>query len=105
MIRRPPRSTLFPYTTLFRSVYRDVLERLRAIPGVDAVSAASPLPFASWQVMRRVGRAEQPEIPGIVATQQTALPGYLPLVGTQLRQGRDFTAEDIAAKRPVVIVD
>src|SRR2546430_4657498 len=23
MIRRPPRSTLFPYTTLFRSAYRD----------------------------------------------------------------------------------
>src|SRR5256885_12480336 len=23
MIRRPPRSTLFPYTTLFRSVYRN----------------------------------------------------------------------------------
>src|SRR2546426_2180192 len=28
MIRRPPRSTLFPYTTLFRSVL-DVGERLR----------------------------------------------------------------------------
>src|SRR5258708_37844886 len=29
MIRRPPRSTLFPYTTLFRSgvVFRDVTER------------------------------------------------------------------------------
>src|SRR3712207_7615024 len=26
MIRRPPRSTLFPYTTLFRSIGRDVLE-------------------------------------------------------------------------------
>src|SRR2546429_1272507 len=25
MIRRPPRSTLFPYTTLFRSVLRDML--------------------------------------------------------------------------------
>src|SRR3989442_7168598 len=24
MIRRPPRSTLFPYTTLFRSIYRIV---------------------------------------------------------------------------------
>src|SRR3712207_7926455 len=24
MIRRPPRSTLFPYTTLFRSAYHDV---------------------------------------------------------------------------------
>src|SRR3712207_7870103 len=40
MIRRPPRSTLFPYTTLFRSdepVRRDVLEQesdslLRATP-------------------------------------------------------------------------
>src|SRR2546429_3243589 len=45
MIRRPPRSTLFPYTTLFRSLYRrgtpyfyafDILELrgkdLRALP-------------------------------------------------------------------------
>src|SRR5690348_17949802 len=24
MIRRPPRSTLFPYTTLFRSLYRNI---------------------------------------------------------------------------------
>src|SRR3712207_8107675 len=28
MIRRPPRSTLFPYTTLFRSRHRHVLGRL-----------------------------------------------------------------------------
>src|SRR2546430_8266071 len=27
MIRRPPRSTLFPYTTLFRSVGAEMLER------------------------------------------------------------------------------
>src|SRR3712207_8511439 len=27
MIRRPPRSTLFPYTTLFRSVLRHVVPR------------------------------------------------------------------------------
>src|SRR5256885_13298078 len=26
MIRRPPRSTLFPYTTLFRSIRRDFVE-------------------------------------------------------------------------------
>src|SRR2546430_9494019 len=30
MIRRPPRSTLFPYTTLFRSTFR-----VAAIPGRD----------------------------------------------------------------------
>src|SRR2546427_8705200 len=32
MIRRPPRSTLFPYTTLFRS-----RERLRSLVGLEAV--------------------------------------------------------------------
>src|SRR2546425_4749544 len=38
MIRRPPRSTLFPYTTLFRS-HRDVLQRRRVAVqrgGLDA---------------------------------------------------------------------
>src|SRR3712207_8523218 len=30
MIRRPPRSTLFPYTTLFRSLYLPVLPALTA---------------------------------------------------------------------------
>src|SRR3712207_8909315 len=34
MIRRPPRSTLFPYTTLFRSKY----EPERTIAGISAVS-------------------------------------------------------------------
>src|SRR5256885_3425666 len=31
MIRRPPRSTLFPYTTLFRSNARAVLEALAGV--------------------------------------------------------------------------
>src|SRR2546430_6757160 len=31
MIRRPPRSTLFPYTTLFRSVPREKLQEASAI--------------------------------------------------------------------------
>src|SRR3712207_8731882 len=29
MIRRPPRSTLFPYTTLFRSALRDILQDVK----------------------------------------------------------------------------
>src|SRR3712207_4553891 len=47
MIRRPPRSTLFPYTTLFRSLVPDpradrgadgaVLRRLRPVPEVTGV--------------------------------------------------------------------
>src|SRR5438874_8154397 len=38
MIRRPPRSTLFPYTTLFRSRERDALDRLDlAVVNADVV--------------------------------------------------------------------
>src|SRR5688572_31240697 len=43
MIRRPPRSTLFPYTTLFRSLHRGggnvEAEPVRAIPLGQAVAA------------------------------------------------------------------
>src|SRR3712207_7378775 len=41
MIRRPPRSTLFPYTTLFRSENRD-----DAPPEVDGVDLRLPHPDA-----------------------------------------------------------
>src|SRR2546430_5658324 len=49
MIRRPPRSTLFPYTTLFRSVERErgatlesSVELLRAIAGVLDIRTVFP---------------------------------------------------------------
>src|SRR2546422_7033920 len=38
MIRRPPRSTLFPYTTLFRSLLHDLLEPTPARPKSHAHS-------------------------------------------------------------------
>src|SRR5688572_32123468 len=60
MIRRPPRSTLFPYTTLFRSNYRQTIndnlliiamienpagvamaEKIAAVPGIDGLFVAS----------------------------------------------------------------
>src|SRR5256885_9692510 len=46
MIRRPPRSTLFPYTTLFRSV------RGRFVSATGGRSARRP----SVQALRRPGR-------------------------------------------------
>src|SRR2546430_13619895 len=42
MIRRPPRSTLFPYTTLFRSLarpLRDLARAARSLPGDDPRAA------------------------------------------------------------------
>src|SRR5258708_29975112 len=51
MIRRPPRSTLFPYTTLFRS--DDVAEKVRGFQagGADYVTK----PFEPPEVLARVG--------------------------------------------------
>src|SRR2546422_8579865 len=37
MIRRPPRSTLFPYTTLFRSEMRECLRIVRALLAGESV--------------------------------------------------------------------
>src|SRR3712207_8109328 len=34
MIRRPPRSTLFPYTTLFRSVLQGDAAEVAGLPGI-----------------------------------------------------------------------
>src|SRR2546430_9452903 len=41
MIRRPPRSTLFPYTTLFRSEHGEARRQVaeRALGGLDEVEA------------------------------------------------------------------
>src|SRR2546429_5124849 len=56
MIRRPPRSTLFPYTTLFRSphpwVHHDP-DRLRAEPGHRVGGAALGLANRSRAGRRR----------------------------------------------------
>src|SRR2546429_9249084 len=41
MIRRPPRSTLFPYTTLFRSLLRSVAGRYRRV--ADEANPRRPL--------------------------------------------------------------
>src|SRR3989442_10748006 len=46
MIRRPPRSTLFPYTTLFRSVVSMALLLGAGVAAINAVSA----PRVLWLV-------------------------------------------------------
>src|SRR5687768_18348842 len=47
MIRRPPRSTLFPYTTLFRSASRLIATEPS---GATQVSAAAPSPSAATMI-------------------------------------------------------
>src|SRR5258705_2004296 len=51
MIRRPPRSTLFPYTTLFRS--RRALSRRRKIRPADEIRRPPPQPLRRHPGLRR----------------------------------------------------
>lgn len=52
-----------------------------------------------------MGRADRPDSPPILASQQFALPGYLHTIRTALREGRDFVNEDVAIGRNAVIID
>src|SRR2546427_8848277 len=68
MIRRPPRSTLFPYTTLFRSLYDALLDG-RALadtrfahvhfPHLDVVPATQDLVGAEVELVNRQARSEE----------------------------------------------
>src|SRR3712207_8111698 len=65
MIRRPPRSPLFPYTTLFRSQQADALRTdvpagsLRGVPRIRVVGEHADEPAAEAQVQRRRDRSEE----------------------------------------------
>src|SRR2546430_13315236 len=52
MIRRPPRSTLFPYTTLFRSLVQGVAQPFQQ--GFDQVEFSAAWPIRrQWNVFTR----------------------------------------------------
>src|SRR5256886_11765636 len=55
MIRRPPRSTLFPYTTLFRSALPSVARFVREFPAIPAVALVSRHDRESTETLLRLG--------------------------------------------------
>src|SRR3989449_6769872 len=60
MIRRPPRSTLFPYTTLFRSLASFVLDPGRRSHAIDELASERlSLRMRTYQELVGRGRAER----------------------------------------------
>src|SRR3712207_8297839 len=61
MIRRPPRSTLFPYTTLFRSEGTDTLDTLQALYGLGVRLAMDDFGtgYSSLSYLQRFPRSEE----------------------------------------------
>src|SRR3712207_7031578 len=68
MIRRPPRSTLFPYTTLFRSVTPHLLEQQLA--GEDLARLAGQ---RDQQVELQGGQRDRDAVPGDLACRDVDL--------------------------------
>jgi predicted permease len=94
-----------------RAVYAAALERLRALPGVEAVSAASTVPFGSISIGRRVqaagaAPAKSGEQPGVSAQYVIVASDYFKSLGLPVLRGRDFDrAEEAGAAgaRPVIL--
>src|SRR3712207_7570639 len=61
MIRRPPRSTLFPYTTLFRSRQVALVQRLADQPEVELLEVAQ----AAVEELGRAGGGAAGEVAGL----------------------------------------
>src|ERR1035441_7474480 len=64
MIRRPPRSTLFPYTTLFRS-HRSTMATSVKISYVQKIQGTPVLPFVidAYVSLRQAGNIEACDCP------------------------------------------
>src|SRR3712207_9122820 len=58
MIRRPPRSTLFPYTTLFRSVHEAVADVMEQADGVQEVVDHHRVEDVELEVALRSGETD-----------------------------------------------
>src|SRR3712207_9104111 len=93
MIRRPPRSTLFPYTTLFRSARRDLLP-----PGDLAVLRAGLLAIALSLALGAVANDSGVALPATAASLLVPLLVWL-AVGPRGPGGGGTTVADGTASR------
>src|SRR3712207_9086673 len=99
MIRRPPRSTLFPYTTLFRS---ERAELHILVPHAEAAKHALAISHVAVTREREVVVVEVEDRPGVLAdlTRKIARAGVnLDLVYVATRNRVVFGATDLAALR------
>jgi putative ABC transport system permease protein len=96
------------YRTLsIADYYANVLERIRALPGVTSAGAIQHLPFSgySWSIpFLAEGQVASPGSPPPSAGTRIVTPGYFAAIGQPILAGRDVERAD-AARSDVVIVN
>src|SRR2546422_11515857 len=97
MIRRPPRSTLFPYTTLFRSLTQRIRPRLEVAWSAARLAAASSAGrHADVQLVRGRVEREAGETDSALAAFRT----YLALDGDSAIGYLEVARTSYLARRP-----
>jgi predicted permease len=90
------------------ALYRELTDRLTALPGVESASAINHLPLAgdTWGVPLTIeGRPLPPPGQEDSATFRVSRPGYFRTMGARLLAGRDFTERDTPDVPGVVIIN
>jgi predicted permease len=88
--------------------YREVLDRVRALPGVASASAINHLPLAGdvWGFPFHIeGRPADAPGESPSAAFRVVLPGYFQTMGLPLTRGRDFTEDDRLGAPGAIIVN
>src|SRR2546430_10521959 len=78
MIRRPPRSTLFPYTTLFRSVFVLFSPLGGYVPCAESNAVELDSTWIDTVVVQGIGRAQRTNVPDPSSTIRCGFPFPFP---------------------------
>src|SRR3712207_9381024 len=89
MIRRPPRSTLFPYTTLFRSETTGGSPKDSAITEIGAVKIRGGVVLGEFQTLVDPGREIPPYI-SVLTGITSMMVAAAPRIGTVLPSFLEF---------------
>jgi putative ABC transport system permease protein len=88
-------------------LFRNLIPKLRALPGVQSAAAIYPLPMGGDEIRttfeiegRPVSKSEEP-----VSSLRDVTPNYFATMRIPLLQGRDFDGRDAATSTPVVIIN
>ena len=97
-------ATRYPKEEQNKAVYRQILARLAATPGVQSAGVATYLPLAGdWGIGFRVEGAGEDEFHSADGTWVSN--DYLRTMGIQLLKGRGFTDDDREDTTPVIMVN